>query len=445
MSQNLKIEQAVIGSILMDNDCMYQIYNTLKAEMFQWEFTRECYKIMLAMYDRGQAIDLMTVASELSNPKMSDEQIANQLSECVLAVDSSVFVKNKADLIIKNYRSRMAKQVFEKIDLSPNAIDNSLAEMIARFEELQQNLNVRSKSLAQIVKENKDNYFNDKVTKELVRTGFYNLDECIGGLEAGDVTVIAARPAVGKSAFVTQIIGNIAKRGKRVGYFNLEMNENQVYERFLARMAELQLTRIRKAKAFLGDEKEQFDKANEQMEQMDVIISTGSKTITEIKAESRHQQFDVIVIDYLQLVKAERKFSNRASEVGEVSNAIKGLAMELKVPIILLSQLNRVSEGKETKEPTMAELRESGNIEQDASNIILIWNLSENNRSFKGVKVDKCRQSELIKEGMWFDGSHMCFEERVAETFEQFSKRAKQNDTDFQPIPDNNDFMSDWS
>lgn len=443
MNQNLKAEQAVIGSILMDNDCMYQIYNTLKDEMFQWEFTRDCYRIMLAMYDRGQPIDLMTVASEMVTRERSDESIANQLSDCVVVVDSSAFVKNKADLIIKEYRSRKAKEVFEKIDLSPNEIDKSLAEMIARFEELQQNISVRSKSLAQIVKENQGNYFNDRVSKDLVKTGFYKLDECLGGLEPGDVTVIAARPSVGKSAFVTQIIGNIAKKRKRVGYFNLEMPESQVYERFLSRLGALQMTRIRRAKAFLGNEKEMFDKANDQMSQMDVIVSEGSKTITEIKAESRHQQFDVIVIDYLQLVKAERKFTNRSSEVGDISKAIKSLAMELKVPIILLSQLNRVSEGKETKEPTMAELRESGDIEQDASNIILLWNLSEN-RYFKGLKVDKCRQGEPMKEGLTFEGDKMCFEERVYETFEQFCKRAKQNETTFESVDDDSLF-EDWS
>lgn len=441
MNQNLKIEQAVIGSILMDNDCMYQIYNTLKAEMFQWEFTRDCYKIMLGMYDRGQRIDLITLASKLVNNERSDDFIAEQLTECVSGIDSSAFVKSHAELIIKNHRSRMAKQVFENIDLSPNAIDKSLAEMIARFEELQQNIGVRSKSLSQIMKENKDNYFNDNVKKNTVKTGFGKLDECLGGLEPGDVTVIAARPGVGKSALVTQIIGNIAMKGKRVGYFNLEMPESQVYERFLSRLGSLQMTRIRKAKAFLGDEKEQFDKANEQMLKMDVIISDGSKTITEIKAESRHQQFDVIVIDYLQLVKAERKFTNRASEVGEISKSIKALAMELKVPIILLSQLNRVSEGKETKEPTMAELRESGDIEQDASNIVLLWNLSEN-RYFKGLKVDKCRQGEPMKEGLTFEGDKMCFEERYSESFEQFSKRAKANETKFESVDDS--LFEDW-
>ena len=132
-------------------------------------------------------------------------------------------------------------------------------------------------------------------------------------------------------------------------------------------MSEIGLTRVRRAKAFLGGEKEAFDKANETLSGYSITISTGAKSVSEIRAECRHQRYDVIVIDYLQLIKADRRFGNRASEVGDISKAIKALAMELHVPIIVLSQLNRISEMRETKEPTMAELRESGDVEQDAS------------------------------------------------------------------------------
>ena len=134
----------------------------------------------------------------------------------------------------------------------------------------------------------------------------------------------------------------------------------------------------------------------------------------------------MIVIDYLQLIKADRRFSNRASEVGDISKAIKALAMELHVPIILLSQLNRASESRETKEPTMAELRESGDIEQDASNIILLWNLDEDGQ-YKGWKIEKQRQGTHLKEVLKFDGDHMKFTERT-ETIEQIQARLRQRD-----------------
>ena len=159
------------------------------------------------------------------------------------------------------------------------------------------------------------------------------------------------------------------------------------------------------------------------MSEYDVIISTGSKTVGEIRAESRHQRFDVIIIDYLQLIKSDRRFANRASEVGDISKSVKALATELNVPIILLSQLNRASETKDTKEPTMSELRESGDIEQDASNIILLWNVSES-RKYKGLKVEKQRQGENMKEGLKFYGEHMRFEERM-EDFGKFLSNVK--------------------
>ena len=122
--------------------------------------------------------------------------------------------------------------------------------------------------------------------------------------------------------------------------------------------------------------------------------------------------YDIIIVDYLQLVKADKSYrGNRYAEVGEISHAFKALAMELNIPIIVLSQLNRVSEGKETKEPTMAELRESGDIEQDASIIILLWNVSADDESKKGCKIEKQRQGKKGKVVLNFNGDLMQFEE----------------------------------
>lgn len=417
-------EQGVIGCVLIDNGCLYEVYNKLKPQMFSSEFCQDAFAEMLAMYDRGENINIVSLSQILENHKWSPEMIAEELRDCTLAAPSSVAIKSYADAVARDYKARTAKELFQNVSLKPCDIDETIAEVLTRFEELQQNRERCSKSLKQIVKENKGKYFNDNAARKGIKTGFYKLDDCLGGLESGDVTVIGARPAVGKSALVTQITGQMAKKGYRVGYFNLEMNESQVYERFVARLAELSLVRIRRATSFLGGEKESFNKANEEMSGYNVVVSTGSKTVGEIRAESRHQRFDVIIIDYLQLIKADRRFANRASEVGDISKAIKALAMELHTPIILLSQLNRTSEIRDTKEPTMSELRESGDIEQDASNIILLWNMSEN-RKYKGLKVEKQRQGENMKEGLEFDGEHMKFIERQ-ESFDKFQSYIKQ-------------------
>lgn len=438
-------EQGVIGCVLIDNNSLYDVYNKLKPEMFASDFAQDCYAEMIAMYDRGENVNILSLSQALESRKLDPDDIRACLKDCISSAPTSVMMKSYADSVIKMWRSRKAKELFYHISFAPKDIDNTISEVLARLEELQGNKEVRSKSLKQIVKENRDNYFNENVGKNLVKTGFYKLDDCLGGLEGGDITIIGARPGVGKSAIVTQIIGQMAKKGYRVGYFNLEMNESQVYERFVSRLAELSLTRVRRAKSFLGGEEEAFNKANDEMSGYDVVVSTGSKSISEVRAESRHQRFDVIIIDYLQLVKADRHYANRASEVGDISKAIKGLASELHVPIVLLSQLNRVSESKETKEPTMAELRESGDIEQDASNIILMWNISEKNRSFKGLKVEKQRQGETMKEGLQFDGEHMSFRERQ-ESFDKFISFVKSMDKGdgFQSVGDDESPFEGW-
>ena len=419
-------EQGVIGCVLIDNDSMYKVYNKLKPEMFNTEFCQDAFAEMLAMYDRGENINIVSLSQVLENHKWEPEIIAEELKECVITAPVSTAMKSYADAVVKDWRARETKNLFQRVSLRPCDIDNSIAEVLTRLEKIKENKSVRSKTMKQIVAENQGNYFNEHVGEGLIKTGFYHTDDCLGGLEGGDITVIGARPGVGKSAIVTQIIGQMAEKGYNIGYYNLEMNESQVYERFVSRMSEIGLTRVRRAKSFLGGEKESFDKANERLSEYSITISTGAKSVSEIRTECRHQRYDVIVIDYLQLIKAGRKFSNRASEVGDISKAIKSLAMELHVTIILLSQLNRLSEQKETKEPTMAELRESGDIEQDASNIILLWNLDEDGQ-YKGWKVEKQRQGTHLKEVLQFDGDHMKFIERT-ETIEQIKTRMRQKD-----------------
>jgi replicative DNA helicase len=419
-------EIGVIGCVLIDNDSMYKVYNKLKPEMFSTEFCQDTFAEMLAMYDRGENINVVSLSQTLENHKWEPEIIASELKECISVTPVSTAIKSYADAVVKDWRARETKKIFQGVSLRPCDIDNSIAEVLTKLEEIQENKTVHSKTMKQIVAENKGNYFNEHVGEGLIKTGFYRTDDCLGGLEGGDVTVIGARPGVGKSAIVTQMIGQMAEKDYNIGYYNLEMNESQVYERFVSRMSEIGLTRVRRAKAFLGGEKEAFDKANETLFGYSITISTGATSVSEIRSECRHQRYDVIVIDYLQLIKADRRFGNRASEVGDISKAIKALARELHVPIIVLSQLNRISEMRETKEPTMAELRESGDVEQDASNIILLWNLDEDGK-YKGWKIEKQRQGTHLKEVLQFDGDHMRFIERT-ETIEQIQARMRQKD-----------------
>jgi replicative DNA helicase len=229
-------------------------------------------------------------------------------------------------------------------------------------------------------------------------------------MDAGDVIIIAARPAVGKSALALQMIRKFGKDGYKVGYFNLEMAEKQIYERSIAAVSGIDMTRIRLATNFLGDEYKRFEEGNKILEsEKNVTTITGTQSINTIRATQNKAKFDCIVIDYLQLIQSSGKRANRASEVGDISRGLKAIATDFNIPVIALSQLNRASEMNKDKEPTMSELRESGDIEQDASVILMLWNPNPEDRTEKKIKVEKSRNGYIERDTIFFDGKHMTF------------------------------------
>lgn len=405
-------EENIIGSLLLDKACMDEIYSVLSADMFTSELLGRIYLEFQRGYDNRYDVNPAVIVQKLSSDQFPEYLIIEEIKNCTVNTTTSATVKSYAEVIVNEHKARQFNNLLGAIKVSPSDIDNQIGKLITDLEALQDGKSVTSKTLPEIVRENRDKYFVDNEA-EKTYIGLSKLDDLLGGLEGGDVIVIGARPGVGKSALVTQITTNLANQGKKVGFYNLEMKEKQVYERFVVSHSGIGLTRLRRAKKFLGDEKERFDKANEILEKKDnIVITTGSKSVSEIRFESRHMDYDVIIIDYLQLLKSDKEYrGNRYAEVGAISKAIKALAMELNIPIIALSQLNRVSETRDTKEPTMAELREAGDIEQDASVIILMWNLSQDDKSKKGCKVEKQRQGQTGSIVLNFNGDLMKFEE----------------------------------
>lgn len=407
-------EKTVIGCLLMDNKELYQIYDLLKPDMFQDPVLKEIYREIVKLYDIGQPANLVTITQGVESESYTREYITQVLRDCALLPYTSTELKSYAESVVRDYKAEVFRNILTRTQVTAAGVEYQIADTIQELEALKRSEKNKSKKLTAIVTEYQDQYFQERKEEKLY-TGFSKLDEITGGLEGGDVIVIGARPGVGKSAFTSQIILEMAKAGKRIGFYNLEMSEKQVYERLLSNQSGIRLNRIRRAIQFLGDEKERFESANQMLGKMDILISSGTKSVSEIRNECRHQELDCIIIDYLQLVRADTRYQSRASEVGAISKAIKALAMELNVPIIALSQLNRTSEMRETKEPTMGELREAGDIEQDASIIILLWNLDNEDKTRKGLKVDKNRQGELGKIVYRFDGNEMRFQETEEE------------------------------
>ena len=407
-------EKTVIGCLLMDNKELHRIYDLLKPDMFQDPVLKEIYREIVKLYDIGQPANLVTITQGVESETYTREYITQVLRDCALLPYTSTELKSYAESVVRDYKAEVFRNILTRTQVTAAGVEYQIADTIQELEALKRSEKNKSKKLTAIVSEYQDQYFQERKEEKLY-TGFSKLDEITGGLEGGDVIVIGARPGVGKSAFTSQIILEMAKAGKRIGFYNLEMSEKQVYERLLSNQSGIRLNRIRRAIQFLGDEKERFESANQMLGKMDILISSGTKSVSEIRNECRHQELDCIIIDYLQLVRADTRYQSRASEVGAISKAIKALAMELNVPIIALSQLNRTSEMRETKEPTMGELREAGDIEQDASIIILLWNLDNEDKTRKGLKVDKNRQGELGKIVYRFDGNEMRFQETEEE------------------------------
>lgn len=407
-------EKTVVGCLLMDNKELHQIYDLLKPDMFQDPVLKEIYREIVKLYDIGQPANLVTITQAVESESYTREYIAQVLRDCSLLPYTSTELKSYAESVVRDYKADVFRNILTRTQVTAAGVEYQIADTIQELEALKRSEKNKSKKLTAIVSEYQDQYFQEQKEEKLY-TGFSKLDEITGGLEGGDVIVIGARPGVGKSAFTSQIILEMAKAGKRIGFYNLEMSEKQVYERLLSNQSGIRLNRIRRAIQFLGDEKERFERANKTLGKMDILISSGTKSVSEIRNECRYQELDCIIIDYLQLVRADTRYQSRASEVGAISKAIKALAMELNVPIIALSQLNRTSEMRETKEPTMGELREAGDIEQDASIIILLWNLDNEDKTRKGLKVDKNRQGELGKIVYRFDGNEMRFQETEEE------------------------------
>ena len=414
---NLEAEQNIIGSLIMRNECLDDI-SFITPDMFEDDSYGRMFAECSRMIRQGQTVDAVSLLDAIISDSYPEEFAKRDLGDCLKATQTSITVKSYARIVHTAYRAKVLAKSINSVSGDPKRLDEEINTLFDNLESIRVVDSTGSKTLPQIVRENKDKYFKT-VERPRVQMGLSELDDILGGLEGGDLIIIGARPAVGKSAFATQITSHFAELDKKVGYFNLEMQEKQVYERFVSSRSGIDITRIRRAIAYQNDEQKRFDEANAYLESKDnIVISTGSKRISEIRTDARRQNYDVIIIDYLQLVKPDKSYgANRYAEVGAISHAVKALAMEMNIPVIGLCQLNRVSESREDKEPTMGELRESGDFEQDASVILLLWNTDKNNRSKKCIKVEKQRQGKTGKVNLYFDGGKMTFKE-VEDGFE---------------------------
>lgn len=409
MEELIEAQRSIIGSILVDPEhCLPKLYGILEPEHFTYLKLRKTYKAILYLYGTGTPITSVTVADVIDDPR---DEFLELLKECSDTIVTSTQITFHADILIRNWKERRFREILK----GPKGKDLSeqVTDVINNLDDLMANKKSNIKSLEEVFFENRDSFFAPK--PEGLNTGINFVDNLIGWIEDTDLVCIAARPAVGKSAFVSQIALNIAESKKKVQYYSMEMSNVQVLQRIISRLGGLDFKRVRMAESFLGEESLRFQDAEEKIKYLSNYIricDDSGKTVGEIKNECKYiDDLGVIIIDYLQLMRPERSFQNRTQEVGTISRGLKQMAAELHVPVIVLSQLNRASEGRQGKEPNMSDLRESGDIEQDCNTILMLWNKNDDDLSIKGLKVEKARQGQTGKGTLKFDGTHMKFYE----------------------------------
>ena len=339
----IQAEKIVIGCLLLEPDTIADI--NLEPFMFTDELYADIYAECLRGYENRKEVTDTSIEQALTNDKRPSMYIRQEMANCVEAVSTVVEIKANAEVVKREYLARKFSEYLSFVKPDPARITEQIGDLINTLEALTETRESTALRASDMVDKFSGEYFTDR--PEGVRTGFEGLDDTIGDLCGGDVIIIGARPAVGKSALATQIATNMVKRGKRVGFYNLEMQDKQIYERILAAESGISLKRIKRAIAFTGDEKERFDRANENIKKLysGLVVNTGSKKVSDIRRESRHMDYDAIIIDYMQLLMPDDRYKgNRFSEVGQISRDLKALATEFNIPVIALSQLNRVSE-----------------------------------------------------------------------------------------------------
>ena len=385
-------EMCVIGAILIDEKALANVIQTLKPEHFYFDELKAAYQAILELSSEGKSIDFVSVLKKLVAKGIYDEKQAKQmLLECANLVPSISQAETYAKTVSDSFKARKLREIGTRLAFdgvfAENVDEVSEGIMSELYEVVSEQHKKQLKTVGDIGTKVFEGYSNDgQDVENRSHTGFSRLDEILKGMSAGNLIILAARPKLGKTAFALSIAENVAKSGKTVAFYSMEMESSEIYERLLSKRAQIPMNTLidRRFRDKRRPQKIRDEEINKIAETIDEIYSLPIKindnpacTVNDIRLESKLiKNLGLIVIDYLQLMRSKKRFENRNLEVGSICRELKCLASDLGVPILCLSQLNRTSD--ESTRPSPSELRDSGSIEQDANKVILMWSIEKN-------------------------------------------------------------------
>jgi replicative DNA helicase len=389
LPHNLDAERSVLGAILLRNDTFNQAAEFIDADDFYRDAHGRIFNAMVALNERSDAIDLITLKEALARAGELDAvggpaYIARLVDGVPRAANVEYYakiIKEKATLraLIANAQ-QIVQEAYEAEQDADEVLDHAEKRI---FEVADKRIRGGFVPLSALVQGSFDTLTKLQQHRGLVTgvpTGFSDLDEMTSGLQPGDLVLVAARPSMGKTSFtlnIAQHAGLNRERPMTVGFFSLEMSAQQLFMRLLTAEARIDAHRLRTG--YLStDDYSKLVKAIGLLEQARIFIDdTASIGVLEMRAKSRRLKaehgLDLLIVDYIQLMTGRGRFENRQQELASISRSLKGLAKELDVPVVALSQLSRAPESRSDRRPQLSDLRESGALEQDADVVMMIF------------------------------------------------------------------------
>ncbi len=419
--QSIEAERSVLGSVLIDKDAALAVAEFLRPEHFYESSHQEIFKVMLALYEERTPIDVVTVADALKkNKSLSRVGGRAYLAKLTSLTPTSAHAEHYGRIVkglsarreLISAASKITELAFDGKGESQEVMDSAEQEIFSLSQRHLKNIPV---SLKEILTDSFDRL--DELQKlgtglRGVSTGFKDMDNILAGMQASNLLILAARPGVGKSAFMLNIARHVAVETKLpTCIFSLEMSKEEMVDRLLTRQAMIDAWKLKTGQ--LNDE--DFSSLSEAMGVLaEVPLFIDDKpgmSVLEIRTKARRLQVEqglgLVIVDYLQLMRGMTK-DNRVQEVSEISQGLKNLARELKVPVLAAAQLSRAVESRGGK-PRLADLRESGSIEQDADVVMFLWREDEENREGVTCEVSKHRNGSVGSFPLYFNAKQVSF------------------------------------
>lgn len=423
---SLEAEQSVLGAVLLDFSCISELLDMVKPDSFYRKTHKDIFAIMLKMFTSGTTADFVTILEEVKNSKVfqSDEDAKVYMTSLVQIVPSTANVRSYAKIVQEKYYLRslitaaneMISQASESKDTPQSVIDSAEQRIfeirqgkdskgLTRIDEIMLGAYDRLQKLAS----------DEKAEFRGYPSGFNALDNVINGLNRSDLIILAARPGMGKTSFALNVATNMARKtNKDVAIFSLEMSKEQLATRILSSESRVDMKSLQTGE-LRADDWERLAVNAQQISAMPIYVDdTSGLSVSEIKAKARRlRNLGLIVIDYLQLMQGSGS-ENRVQEVSAMTRALKIMAKDLNVPVITLSQLSRASDRRDDKRPLLADLRESGSIEQDADIVLFLFRDSYYNPQSEKQNIAECiiaknRHGETKTVEMAWDGKFTKF------------------------------------